>query len=579
MSEFTLSTAIQAWRHRKWYFIIPALIIPLLGLVVAFKLPPVFESKSTILIEEQQIPQDFVRSTVSGYADQHVQILTQQILSRTKLWEIVEQFNLYAEERKKETKEAILDQMRKDIAFQTISAEVNEGKKGRSSKGGGFTIAFSIAYQGRNPAMVQKVTSTLTSLYLEENLKYRGEQAQTTTKFLEAELKELKDKIEFLGGKITNFKEKYPGALPEMREFNLAQANSLENELKRIDGDIQTAQNQKIYLEGLLGTSQVKKSESEPGGGPKDPRGRLQVLNEQLKTSRAKFSEDHPEVQRLIKEKTQLEQLLKVRQSGDLQSQKKLGELQAELAAKQAKYSEQHPEVKRLKIEIAQLLSESPKDNPSLSDVDLGNPVHMNLITQVQQLTNQMNTLTQLRQKQQEKLTLFRQRLEETPRIEQEYLALQRDYQNSHTKYQEVMNKLLEARISEGMEQHQKGEKFTLVDPASLPQEPIKPKKKMIMLAGLVLGLGAGLALFAGRESLDPSIKSVNELAELTKMAPLGVIARITTPVDLARQRRQRRLVLTGTVLSVLLAITLVHFFYMDLWILASRLQRLIDRL
>ena len=102
----------------------------------------------------------------------------------------------------------------------------------------------------------------------------------------------------------------------------------------------------------------------------------------------------------------------------------------------------------------------------------------MNMVTQVQQLTNQINSLKQLRQKQQEKLAMFRQRLEETPKIEQEYLALQRDYQNAHAKYQEVMNKLLEARISEGMEQHQKGEKFTLVDPASFPEEPVKPKKR-----------------------------------------------------------------------------------------------------
>jgi polysaccharide biosynthesis transport protein len=135
MSEFTMSSALQAWRFRKWYFILPALIIPVLGVIVAFKLPPVYESKSTILIEEQQIPPDFVRSTVTGFAEQHVQVLTQQILSRTKLWEIVEQFNLYAAERKKETKEAILDQMRKDIKFEAISAEVSEGKKRPHPKG------------------------------------------------------------------------------------------------------------------------------------------------------------------------------------------------------------------------------------------------------------------------------------------------------------------------------------------------------------------------------------------------------------------------------------------------------------
>ena len=234
MNEFTVSSARPAWRFRKRYFILPALIIPVLGVMVAYKLPSVNQSKSTILIEEQQIPPDFVRSTVTGYAEQHVQILTQQILSRTKLWEIVEQFNLYAAERQKESKEAILEQMRKDIKFEAISAEVSDGKKGRSQRGGGITIAFSIAYQGIDPGMVQKVTSTLTSLYLEQNLKYREAQAQTTTKFLEAELSDLRGKIESLGGKISTFKEKNPGTLPEMAQFNQTQAVSLENELKQL---------------------------------------------------------------------------------------------------------------------------------------------------------------------------------------------------------------------------------------------------------------------------------------------------------------------------------------------------------
>jgi len=110
MSEFTFSSMLQAWRFRKRYFILPAIILPLLGVAIAYKLPPIYESKSTILIQEQQIPPEFVRSTVTGYADQHVQVLTQQILSRTKLWEIVEKFNLYGKERQKEAK-AILQDM------------------------------------------------------------------------------------------------------------------------------------------------------------------------------------------------------------------------------------------------------------------------------------------------------------------------------------------------------------------------------------------------------------------------------------------------------------------------------------
>jgi len=577
MQEFNMKTVVQAWRYRKWYFIVPAVFIPLAAVILAFWLPPVYESRSTILIEEQQIPPEFVRSTVTGYADQHVQILTQQILSRTKLWQIVEQFNLYAKDREKYSKEEILDRMRKDITFQTISAELQDQKRRRGGQQS-FIIAFSIAYQGHDPATVQRVTGTLSSLYLEENLKYREEQAQTTTKFLEAELKQLRERIGELGGQIAAFKEKYPTTLPELQNFNQAQATGLENEIRRLDGEIQTAQNQKIYLEGLLGTVQYSREDTKETGF-RDPRARYQAVSEELKNLRAKYGDEHPDVQRLSKEKAQLEQFLKGRKGGDLQTQWKLAQLQAELAAKQGKYSEQHPDIRKLKNEIALLTAEAQKGNPTLGNLDLANPAQTALMTQLQQVTNQLNSLIQLRQKQQEKLADFRHRLEITPRIEQEYFALQRDYQNAQAKYHEVMNKLMEARLSEGMEQHQKGEKFTIIDPASFPEEPVKPNKLLIILAGVVLGLGGGVALMFAREGLDTSIKDVDELYGLTKALPLGVIGIITTAYDLARQKRRRLMLLAATGISVLVVIVIFHFFIMDLYILVSKLQRVADRI
>jgi succinoglycan biosynthesis transport protein ExoP len=578
MQEFTMKTILQAWRYRKWYFIIPAIGIPILAVIVAFWLPPIYESRSTILIEEQQIPPEFVRSTVTGYADQHVQILTQQILSRTKLWQIVEQFNLYAKEREKYSKEEILDRMRNDITFQTISAEVQDQKRRRGGGQQSIIIAFSIAYQGQNPATVQRVTGTLSSLYLEENLKYREEQAQTTTKFLEAESKQLRERIEELGRQIAAFKEKYPTTLPELQAFNQSQATSLENDIRRLDGEIQTAQNQRIYLEGLLGTVQYSREDTKDSGF-RDPRARYQAVNEELKNLRAKYGDEHPDVQRLTKEKAQLEQFLKSRKGGDLQTQWKLAQLQAELAAKQGKYSEQHPDIRKLKNEIALLTAEAQKGNPTLGDLDLANPAQTNLMTQLQQVTNHLQSLTQLRQKQQEKLAEFRHRLEITPRIEQEYFALQRDYQNAQAKYHEVMNKLMEARLSEGMEQHQKGEKFTIIDPASFPEAPVKPNKTLIMLAGVILGLGSGVALMFAREAMDTSIKGVDELYGLTKALPLGVIGTIATAYDLARQRRRRLMLWAATGISIVVVIAVFHFFFMDLYILISKLQRAADRL
>ncbi len=165
--------------------------------------------------------------------------------------------------------------------------------------------------------------------------------------------------------------------------------------------------------------------------------------------------------------------------------------------------------------------------------------------------------------------------MEEAPKVEQEYIALMRDYQNAHAKHQEVMNKILEARISEGMEEHQKGEKFTLIDPASRPEKPVSPNRLLIFLAGLILSLGSGLGGVALVEHLDHSVKSGDELAWLTGLPVLGKIDRIQTAEDVIGARRKRRLIWAITGLTLIMGLVLFHFLYMDLWVLTARLLRL----
>ena len=173
---------------------------------------------------------------------------------------------------------------------------------------------------------------------------------------------------------------------------------------------------------------------------------------------------------------------------------------------------------------------------------------------------------------------MYRTRLDEAPKVEQEYMALTRDYQNAHSKHMEVMNKILEARISEGMEEHQKGEKFILIDPASFPETPVSPKRWLIFLAGCIMSLGAGFGTVALAEHLDHSVKSSDELARLTGLPVLGSIIRIQTSEDVRRARRKRKMVWAVTGFSLIMGLALFHFFYMDLWILTAKLLRLADK-
>jgi hypothetical protein len=162
--------------------------------------------------------------------------------------------------------------------------------------------------------------------------------------------------------------------------------------------------------------------------------------------------------------------------------------------------------------------------------------------------------------------------------VEQEYLALTRDYQNAHAKHQEIMNKILEARISEGMEESQKAEKFTIIDPASYPEKPVAPKRGLIALAGLILGLGAGVGLVALTESMDHTVKSTDELAWVTGLPVLGKITRIVTPEDIARKKHRRRLIWSIMGVSVVVGIIVFHFLIMDLWIFFAKIGRLTSK-
>ncbi|MCL6622731.1 MAG: hypothetical protein K6T55_11615 [Syntrophobacterales bacterium] len=207
------------------------------------------------------------------------------------------------------------------------------------------------------------------------------------------------------------------------------------------------------------------------------------------------------------------------------------------------------------------------------------NPAYINLLTSIQAAANDIAALKKQRAELQAKLRVYRDRLERAPQVEQEYLALTRDYQNAHAKHQEVMNKILEARIAEGMEEAQKAERFTLIDPAVYPERPVSPNRLLILLAGLVLGMGGGLGLVALREHLDHTIKSAEELAWLTGLPVLGRISRIITPEDRAREARRRRLAWTVAGLSVAVGLVVFHFFIMDLWIVTAKLGRWLGRL
>ncbi|MDY6905425.1 MAG: Wzz/FepE/Etk N-terminal domain-containing protein [Thermodesulfobacteriota bacterium] len=573
-NEFSFGDYWAIVKRRKSWILFPFIGILLISLIIAFALPPTYKSATTILIEGQQIPSNYVQSTVTEYVEKRLQTITQRIMSRTRLQGIIEQFHLYEEELKKVPKEEVIQRMRDSIKLNSITADVMDQRTGRPTVA---TIAFALSYEGRNPEKVQKVANRLASLYLEENLKTREEMAETTTSFLENELQELRQNINDQEDKIAEFKKKHADSLPDMEVMNIREIQRMERELEYLEQDLSSAKDRKIALEGQLdGINPDMPGIRGPEGKFSDPRQQLEYLQTQYTEMKASLSEKHPD---LIKMKKSIDALKEVVSLNDelRLKQNQLEKLQKELAVAKSQYSNKHPDVISLKqsIEIIQQdIDERVKESNTIDDKQSTpeNPAYINITTDIERMSNQIATLLAKRKTLRSRIAEYENRLAMTPRIEARFRALYRNYEDAQRRYQEVFSKLMAAKTAESLEKGQKGERFTIIDPAMFPSEPYQPNRLAIIFLGLVLSMGGGIGIAVIREISDQAIWSEKTLAQLTDNRILALIPDIETAKDRRRKKQKFIISLPLIVITGILLIVVVHFFYQPLDLLWFRL-------
>src|SRR5712671_1361993 len=173
---------------RRWrWIVIPAVAIALAVFMVTLRLPKLYKSETLILVDPQKEPADYVKATISGDVTDRLQTISQEILSRTRLQKIIDQFGLY-KEQKNLVQEDIVELMRKDITLDIVT-----DPRARPGTGVG---GFKIAYSGSTPALAQQVTRQIASLFIEENLKVREQQAEGTNEFIESELNKARETLQ-----------------------------------------------------------------------------------------------------------------------------------------------------------------------------------------------------------------------------------------------------------------------------------------------------------------------------------------------------------------------------------------------
>lgn len=527
------------WRRRSTFFIVAG-ILAALTLALALLLPPTYVSSATILIEQQEIPQELVRSAVTSFADQRVQMISQRVMTTQNLLGLIERYGLYPDIRLTKPREVLLQKMRDDIGMKMISADVIDPRSGRPTQA---TIAFSVSYKSHSPELALKVANDLTSLYLNENLTSRTQMAEQTTSFFAEEAARLQARIMELDKQLSEFKQKNQDKLPDLAQLNMQVSERTELDVRDVENRIAAIDSQKVLLEAQLAqinpTMQVF---SDTGLRVMSTEDRLKSLKSQLAGFKARYAPGHPDIVNTEREVAGLEKEVKTEDdTSDVARQ--LDEAKAQLARAQEKYSPDHPDVVRLDRVVRELQKAMAAAGPAVGDRSTArqhadNPAYIQVKGQLDALGVERESVLKKRDALRAKLDDYEKRLAQAPAVERQYRELARDLDGAQLKYQEMRSKQSEVQVSQNLEAAHKGERFTMIEPPLPPEKPISPNRILILVMGLVLSLGAGAGAAVMRENLDGCVRGAQDMRALLSVPPLAAIPIIVTSAELAKRKR-----------------------------------------
>ncbi len=562
-------------RRRLPLSLFVVLILLLVTLALALGLPSLYRSRAVILIEAQEMPQDLVRTLVTSFADQRIQVISQRVLTNGNLSTIIDKYDLYPEERKSDPLELVLDAMRKDISVTPISAEVADPKAGRSVQA---TIAFELAYENKSPALAQRVANEIASLFLSENLRQRTESSKETLTFLTIESEKLGKRVADLEGKLAQFKKGNVESLPEMTNLNIELMNRTEGEIRSLDVQTRSLEQQRVYLESELAQQKPTMGLfSETGERILGPSDRLKVLESEFTPLAARYGENHPDV---VAKRREIQSLRE--QSGPPSSNSEillqLKKARSDLAIAEKKYSDDHPDVKRLRREVSALQQNASNVSslaiPEAVNARPDNPAYIQLQARLESTITELRGLHSQRAELGTKLVELETRLTSSPEIERQYRGLTRDYEAAQAEYQEVTAKRQDAELASNLETEQKSERFALIEPPVIPEKPSKPNRFAIGLVGFALSVATGVGSGALIERFDDRLYGRMGVLRALGVPPLAIIPRIETA---GTKRKQLRSKLTlAIVIAALIfgALLLVHFLFRPIDILFFQIVR-----
>lgn len=512
--HFDFQMFLDIARRRHIHFLIPLLVGWALVWGASWVLHPTYKSTTLILVEEPTMPKDYVAPNISNNLQDRLQSITQQILSRTRLLTVADNLHLYQGGRRTPTPDERVERMQKDIKLELVRDERNNE-----------ITAFRISYSAKDPHLAQQVTQQLTDIFIHENLRVRQQESEGTTKFIENQLEDARQRLAEQEAKVRAFESSHIGALPTQQASNLQILSGFQSQLQNEQDALNTAKQQRVYLQSLL--QQSRESQERSGG--------ITPTSTELTTIDTELTK-----------------------------------LRAQLADLSSRYTDRYPDVLKLKEQIVkteklrnQLASSASvrKESGALGGATSPTAqVQSNLHANELEITNREQSVASLKSR----IAQYQGRLDEQPATEQQLAELTRGYDQSKANYDDLLKKKNASVMATTMEQAQQGERFTSLDPPSLPTKPDFPNRLKFCGIGLLAGILLGAAVAGAFEFFDPRIYSERDLKALLPTAVISEIPEVSTPADLALSTRKTRLVwaATGAAVFVILCGTAISYLH-----------------
>jgi polysaccharide biosynthesis transport protein len=513
--SFDIERVYDLVRRRHMQFLIPLLLGWFLVWAASWIMPVRYKSTTTILVQQPTVPKSYVDPNINDDVQDRLASLTEQILSRTRLLLIANRLHLYENPKRSLTPDQIVARMREDVGIDLVRDPHSEGVTG-----------FTVSYLAPSPRIAQSVTSELTSLFINENQATLQQESQKTTDFLQKQLADARTSLAEQEAKVKEFQALHQGELPSQEASNLQILSGLQAQLQNEQDALNTARQQRVYSQSLIQQYETLGLPTQgPDGTPTSPAAidlQLAKMKAQLADLRTRYTEKYPAVQNLEDEIAA--------------ATRQRNQLSAELDA-QAKAGKLHPD---------------QTSAPATMDATTGS-AFLQLQSQLRatqtEITNRQHDIAKL----EARINDYQARLNAEPESEEQLAEVTRGYEQSQANYNDLLKKESDSAMATSMEQMQEGERFSVLDPPSLPIRPDSPNRVKMCGVGLACGLLLGLVVAGGLEFLDDRLHSDRDIENLLPLAIIGEIPEIQTA---AEQEQFRRKVLLGWTVAAFVVLT-----------------------